>query len=100
MPNGTATPSLDGAPSSARVALETARTPAETGPWRRTMQYRRYFLDQSDAILSHHDIECAGDGEAAQIALGMLRKRLRDLAVEVWERARQVLYQVQANVSG
>jgi hypothetical protein len=62
------------------------------------MRYRCYFLDQSDAILSHQDIECAGDGEAMRIALGMLRERSRDHAVEVWERARQVLYQVQENV--
>ena len=60
------------------------------------MQYRCYFLDQSDAILSHHDIECAGDGEAAQVALRMLCERSRDHAVEVWERARRILYQVRA----
>jgi hypothetical protein len=60
------------------------------------MQYRCYFLDESDAILSHNDIECAGDGEAAQVALGMLRERSRDHAVEVWERARQIFYQVRA----
>ena len=78
------------------LASAAARAPAETGPWRRIVQYRCYFLDQSDAISCHDDIECAGDGEAAQVALGMLRERSRDYAVEVWERARRVLYQVRA----
>jgi hypothetical protein len=78
------------------LAPAAARTPTETGPWRRRVQYRCYFLDQSDAISCHNDIECDGDGEAAEVALGMLRERSRDHAVEVWERARQILYQVRA----
>jgi hypothetical protein len=79
-----------------RLAAAATRVPAETGPWRRIVQYRCYFLDQSDAISCHDDIECAGDSEAAQVALGMLRERSRDHAVEVWERARRILYQVRA----
>jgi hypothetical protein len=79
-----------------RLAAAATRVPAETGPWRRIVQYRCYFLDQSDAISCHDDIECAGDGEAAQVALGMLSERSRDHAVEVWERARRILYQVRA----
>ena len=60
------------------------------------MRYRCYFLDQSDAIVFHNDIECDGDGEATQVALGLLCERSRDYAVEVWERARQIFYQVRA----
>jgi hypothetical protein len=57
--------------------------------------HRCYLLDRAGGILSTADIECAGDDEAQQIAGRMLRDRSSyDYAVEVWDAARQIFYQV------
>jgi hypothetical protein len=57
--------------------------------------YRCYLLDRADGILSTADIECAGDDEAQQTAGRMLRDRSPyHYAIEVWDGARQIFYQV------
>ncbi len=55
--------------------------------------YRCYFLNKADAIVAVEEIECAGEEDARQIALRLLRER-PDYAVEVWDRARKILRQI------
>jgi hypothetical protein len=58
-------------------------------------KYRCFLLDGANGISSTADIECAGDDEAQQIARQMLRDRAsNDYAIEVWDGARQIFYQV------
>jgi hypothetical protein len=52
--------------------------------------YRCYFLNRANAIVAVEEIDCAGEEEARQAALHLLRER-PDYAVEVWDRARKLL---------
>jgi len=55
--------------------------------------YRCYFLNKADAIVAVEEIECAGEEDALQAALRLLRER-PGYAVEVWDRARKILRQM------
>ena len=55
--------------------------------------YRCYFLNKANAIVAVEEIECAGEEDARQAALRLLRERPSH-AVEVWDRARKVLRQM------
>jgi hypothetical protein len=55
--------------------------------------YRCYFLNKADAIVAVEEIECAGEEDARQAALRLLRER-PGYAVEVWDRARKILRQM------
>jgi len=55
--------------------------------------YRCYFLNKADAIVAVEEIECAGEEDARQAALRLLRER-PSYAVEVWDRARKVLREI------
>ncbi len=55
--------------------------------------YRCYFLNKANAIVAVEEIECAGEEDARQAALRLLRERPA-YAVEVWDRARKILRQM------
>jgi hypothetical protein len=55
--------------------------------------YRCYFLNHADAIVAVEEIDCAGEEDAREAALRLLRER-PVYAVEVWDRARKILRQV------
>jgi hypothetical protein len=55
--------------------------------------YRCYFLNKANAIVAVEEVECAGEEDARQTALRLLRER-PGYAVEVWDRARKILRQV------
>ena len=55
--------------------------------------YRCYFLNKADVIVGVEEIQCAGEADAREAALRLLRER-PGYAVEVWDRARKILRQM------
>ena len=55
--------------------------------------YRCYFLNKADVIVGVEEIQCAGEADARETALRLLRER-PGYAVEVWDRARKILRQM------
>ena len=53
--------------------------------------YRCYLMNTAKMITAVEVIECAGDDEARQAALRLLRER-SPYAVEVWDEARKVFH--------
>jgi rRNA processing protein Krr1/Pno1 len=56
--------------------------------------YRCYLMNKAGLISAVELIECAGDGDAQQAALKILRDNSQHHTIEVWDQARQVFRQV------
>jgi hypothetical protein len=55
--------------------------------------YRCYLMNRAGLIAATELIECAGDGDAQQVALKLFREERQHYAVEVWDQARQIFRQ-------
>ena len=53
--------------------------------------YRCYILDAEDHILQAHDLDCANDAEAADIAEGLLGQDPYHQCAEVWRSTQRVI---------